>query len=88
MARRTYLQKQAGYINADFSSSTHFSLAVRRRTIHFGNDESKFPKTGLCGQYKHYFRVAGHSLTTSAVLVFSAVQIPVKANNEQNRANE
>jgi hypothetical protein len=28
------LHKQAGYIDADFPSSTNFSLAVARRTIH------------------------------------------------------
>jgi hypothetical protein len=36
MARRTNLHKKAGYIDADFLSQ-NFSLAVGRRTIHFGN---------------------------------------------------
>jgi hypothetical protein len=35
-ARRTNLHPKAGYIDADFLS-LNFSLAVRRRTIHFGN---------------------------------------------------
>jgi hypothetical protein len=35
-ARRTNLHPKAGYIDADFLSQ-NFSLAVRRRTIHFGN---------------------------------------------------
>jgi hypothetical protein len=34
-ARRTNLHPKAGYIDADFLSQ-NFSLAVRRRTIHFG----------------------------------------------------
>src|ERR1700733_14980898 len=38
MARRLNLHKQAGYIDADFLLRLHtFSLALRRRTIHFGN---------------------------------------------------
>ena len=40
--QETHLHKQAGYIDADFPSSTNFSLAVARRTIHLRNYD--FPK--------------------------------------------